>query len=338
MNEQFNAYGLTPDTPEELAEIQQGQTTFSSFFSGDWESEHGPYPQRKYKVPPDISWESFEPELQKRKAHFDKMRASGWCLWWWEIARALGLPMEQVLQSYQGGNPSCAGFSAAMAYMRKVIYQKLTAPIKWELINPMCMWAITKGYSTSGGQSLAAVKLGAAKYGNYAVTDPGIGPYPGKVSRDVYTKAAAQAQNRQLCSCVIPNTIAALQLCLDACEVVALGNSTACKTARLDSNGILIGVASGTWAHAHNYDAIRYVHGEPYFHWSNSWGNMYKGSKENDPMTGCWHTRDTAAQMIRGASMWCSVYAEAFEELTPGSTQFAIPRIVYPDYIKHTHS
>ena len=331
-------FGLTPDTPEELAEIQRGQVAFETYFSGEWEREHGPYPQSKYKTPPDISWSSFEPELRKRKAYFDHLRNSGWCLWWWVLARAYGLPMSQVLWANQGNFPSCAGFAAALAWMRKVLYQKLTAPIRWEKINPMPTWSITKGYSTSGGQSMAAVKLGAARFGNYAVTDPGIGEYPGKVSREIYEKAAGTAQSRQLCSCMMPATVEALQLCLDALEVVAVGNQTACRTARLDANDILIGVISGSWRHAHIYDAIRYVRGVPYFHWSNEWGEIYKGSKENDPETGCWHTPDQARLMLQGASCWTTVYAEAFQELEIGTTPFVAPFVGYPDDIRHKHS
>ena len=334
----FIDYGLTPDTREELEEIRRGQATFEHYFSGDWEQEHGPYPQRKYKVPPDISWASFEPELRRRKEHFDKLRNNGWCLWWWEIARAHGLPMKQVLWSNQANQTSCAGLSAAMAWSRKTIYQRLTAPVKWELLNPMAMWAITKNYSTHGGQSMAAVKLGAAKYGNYAVTDPGIGEYPGRVSRDLYEKAAPQAQQRQLCSCSMPNTVAAVKLALDALEIVAIGNQRAWRICRLDRNNILIAVPAGGWAHAWNYDAIRYVHGVPYYHADNSWGEIYNGSKENEPAIGCWHTEETVAMMLQGASCWCSVYAETFSDLAVGTTAFVPQFVPWPDYVLHQHS
>ena len=334
----FYEYGLTPDTPEELAEIRRGQVSFESYSGGDWLREHGPYPQARYQVPPDISWSSFHPELLRRKAYFDTLRNAGWCLWWWELARAFKLPMQQVLQANQLQFTTCAGFVAAVAWMRKVIYQKLTAPVAWEWINPMPMWAITKGYNIAGGQSMAAVKLGAARYGNYAVTDPGIGEYPGTVNRAVYEKAAPLAQERQLCSCMMPNTLEALQLCLDALEVVAIGNRAACRTARLDGNNILIGVISGAWSHAHAYDAIRYVRGVPYFHWSNEWGGIYKGSKENEPEIGCWHTPDQARQMLEGASCWTTVYAEAKCNLVIGSTPFTAPFVGYPDYVLHTHS
>jgi len=334
----FIDYGLTPDTAEELAELRLHQTTFETYFSGDWEQTHGPYPQRKYKVPPDIVWASFEPELRRRKEHFDHLRNQGWCLWWWEIARAYGLPMDQVLWSNQGGDTSCAGLSAAMNWSRKTIYQKLTAPVRWDFLNPMAMWAITKGYSTRGGQSMAAVKLGAARYGNYAASDPGIGLYPGRISRELYEKAAPLAQDRQLCSCTIPNTVEAVRLCLDALEVVSIGNRRAWRTCRLDRNNILIAVPGDSWAHAWNYDAIRYVRSVPYFHASNSWGNIYKGSKERDPEIGCWHTAETVALMLQDASCWCSVYAEAFPELSIGSTVFAPKFVGYPDYVLHQHS
>ena len=330
--------GLTPDTPAELAEIQRGQVTFESYMSGDWEQEHGPYPQRKYKVPPDISWDSYEPELRKRKAHFDRLRLAGWCLWWWVIAAQYGLDLRKVLSWNQVQKPACAGFSAAAVWSRKTIYQKLTAPVRWEQINPMPMWAITKGYDDKGGQSMAAVKLGAARYGNYAVDDPGIGPYPGRIDRTAYQQSAPQAQSRQLCSCVIPNNIEAVKLCLDACEVVAIGNRTAWRTCRLDAIGLLLAVVSGNWSHAWNYDAIRYIRGIPYFHASNSWGNIYTGSREHDPEIGCWHTMEQAAKLLQTASCWVSVYAEAACDLEPGMTPFAPNFVPYPDYIRHTHS
>jgi hypothetical protein len=66
------------------------------------------------------------------------------------------------------------------------------------------------------------------------------------------------------------------------------------------------------------YDSIRYVRGEPYFHWSNSWGEIYKGCKENCPAIGCWHTRDQVGQMLKGASCWATVYAEAFTAIRTG--------------------
>ena len=334
----FAENGWLPDTPEELAELRRYQVSFDSFSSGDWVREHGLYPQTKYNVPPEISWESFKPELQRRKAHFDDLRNKGWCLWWWEIARAHGLPMNRVLHANQLQYTSCAGYSAAMTYSRKVIYQMLTAPIRWDAINPMPMWAITKNYSTQGGSSMASVRIGGAKYGNYAVDDPGIGEYPGRVDRSAYEKAAPYAQSRQLCSCTIPANVEAVQLCLDALEVVAIGNYTACKTCRLDSNGILIGVLAGNWAHATTLDSIRYVRGTPYFHWSNSWGDMYKGCKENSPMTGCWLTKDQMAQMLKNANAWCTVYAEAYNLFDGRQPDFAPRFVPHPDYVLHRHS
>jgi hypothetical protein len=327
----FIENGLTPDTPEELAEIAAGAATYSSVF-GDGEWAHGVYPQGKYDIPPEITWDSFVPELKKRKAHYNSLRNNGWCLFWWEIARALGLPMDKVLSANQLSFSSCAGWSAAMTYSRKVIYQMLSAPIKWEKINPLPTWAITKGYSTRGGASMLQVKLGTSKYGNYAVTDTGIGEYPGTVSKATYETAAPLAQKRQLCSAVMPATVANLQLCLDACEVVAIGNRTACKTSRID-NGIKIGVLGGTWSHATVYDSIRYVKGKPLFHWSNSWGAYYKGSKENCPDIGCWLTEEQAAQMLDGASCWTTVYAEAFPAFKQGETPLLPTFIPVSDYV-----
>jgi hypothetical protein len=337
MRGQFYDGGLLPDRPEELEEIAAGRVTFESFVSGDWAL--GPYPQAKYKVPPDISWESYKPELIRRKAHFDRLREQGWCLWWWEIAKAFGLTMKQVGNSNQLNYPSCAGFSAAKTYERKMIYQLLTAPVSWEAINPLATWAITKNYSIKGGQSMGAMKLGMAKYGNYAVSDPGIGEYPGRVDRNVYEQNAVKAQSRQLCSCMIPNpTVADIQLCLDACEVIAIGNGTACRTSRIDGNGINLGVIGGSWSHATVYDTIRYVKGNPYFHWSNSWGEIYKGSREGDPAIGCWHNAEGLHTMLRGASCWVTVYAEGFEDTNRLASQFAPPFVGYPDYVIHKHS
>jgi hypothetical protein len=337
MARDFYDGGLLPDSPEELSEIAAGRITFESYMSGDWEL--GPYPQAQYKVPPDISWESYKPELIRRKEHFDKLRNQGWCLWWWEIARAFGLPMNLVTKVNQLSYPTCAGFSAAMAWERKMIYQLLTAPVRWEKINPMATWAITKNYSTKGGQSMAGVKLGTTKYGNYAVTDQGIGDYPGRVDRNIYEQNAAKAQARQLCSCSIPRaTVADIQLCLDACEIVAIGNGTACKTSRIDGNGINLGVVGGSWAHATDYDTIRYIRHKPYFHWSNSWGDMYKGSKEGDPAIGCWLDAESLHKMLQGASCWVTVYAEGFEDTDRLSSQFVPPFVGYPDYVIHKHS
>jgi hypothetical protein len=328
----FNEYGLTPDTPEELAELDANQVSFDTFVSGNWNL--GPYPQTKYLAPPEITWDTFVPELKKRKEHFDTLRDNGWCLWWWEIARAHGLPMDTVLQYNQLSYPSCAGFSAAAAYSRKVIYQMLTAPVIWEEINPLPTWAITKNYSTSGGASMAQVKLGTAKYGNYAVNDPGIGTYPCKVSKEAFTAAAPFAQKRQLCSSRMPNDVDALQLCLDACEVIAIGNGTACRTSRLDSKiGINLGVIGGNWAHATDYDSIRYIRKEPYFHFSNSWGNYYRGSNERDPAIGCWHTKSMAAQMLKSASCWVTVYAEAQNNLANNTAAFMPTFVPIPDYV-----
>jgi hypothetical protein len=186
---------------------------------------------------------------------------------------------------------------------------------------------------------MVGVKIGMAKYGNYAVNDPGIGDYPGQVNRTVYEQNAPRAQARQLCSCMIPNpTVEDIRLCLDARETVAIGNSTACRSCRLDGNRIKVGVIGGGWSHATNYDAIRYVKGQPYFHWSNSHGDIYKGSVEGDPDTGCWHTADMVHAMLRGASCWVTVYAEAFPEQNLAGGNFAPPFIGYPDYVVHKHS
>ena len=83
---------------------------------------------------------------------------------WWSVPA-----VNEFFVHNQGSLGSCAGFAMANARMVTLLHQTLTASEQYvECINPFVTWCKSKGCSTIGGQTMAAM----ASYGNT------LGSYP----------------------------------------------------------------------------------------------------------------------------------------------------------------
>ena len=263
-----------------------------------------------------VSWESFEPFAKAQAGTMDKIRAAGWIVLWWVIAKRCKVP---IWDSNQGQLGSCAGWSAANGHMITVIYQMMLGAFRFVLINPLAMWVRTKNWSMSGGQSMSKVMLGGNRLGNYPVHL--VGEYSTKLTKELTSKiqhTTDEAMLHQFGACRLPgiksNLAAKIVLCLRAGMVVCIGNSVRVSGCKTDKNGMRVAVLGGTWAHATLFDGYVVVNGTVYVHWTNSHGNRYKGQDRFDsPESGCWMTLETLEQFCSGryTDAFCIYRAEA---------------------------
>jgi len=270
-----------------------------------------------------VSWDSFEPFVREQADTMDKIRAAGWIVLWWVIARRLGIP---IWDSNQGQLGSCAGWSAANGHMITVLYQMMLGAFRFVLINPLAMWVRTKNWVMSGGQSMSKVMMGGNQFGNYPVQD--VGNYTTRLTAELKNKIIASANTAQLNqfgACRLSQTAdgrrqttaelaARIILCLRAGMVVCIGNSIKVVNSIPDQNGMRIAMLGGTWAHATLFDGYVVVNGTVYLHWTNSHGNRYKGKDRFDsPESGCWMTVGTLEQFCNGryVDAFCIYRAEA---------------------------
>ena len=256
-----------------------------------------------------VSWDSFEYFVQEKAAEMDKIRAAGWVVLWWVIAKACGIPL---WSSNQGQLGSCAGWSAANGHMITVLYQMMLGAFRFTLINPLAMWVRTKNWSMRGGQSMSKVMVGGNQYGNYPVEL--VGEYGTSLTTPVKRKieaAASGATLHQFGACRLTGKGKALAemiiLCLRAGMVVCIGNSVRVTGTHIDKNDMRCAILGGTWGHATVLDGYIVVNGTVYLHWTNSHGDRYKGpDRFHSPESGCWFRIETLVQFCSGR------YADAF--------------------------
>ena len=295
-------YGFVPDEnygliPEE--DVPQDAAEFNAMCG-----KYDPAGQ-----PAIVSWGDFEHVVQEKADEMDKIRAAGWIVLWWVIAKHLKIPL---WQSNQGQLGSCAGWSAAGGHMITVLYQMMLGAFKFVPINPLAMWVRTKNWSMSGGQSMSKVMMGGNQFGNYPVQN--VGAYSTQLTKETISRiesATDVATLHQFGACRLPGSGKALAekivLCLRAGLVVPIGNSIRVSGCRTDGNGMRVAVLGGNWMHATLFDGYMVVNGMLYLHWTNSHGNRYKGADLYDsPESGCWMTFDQLVQYCNGR------YADAF--------------------------
>jgi hypothetical protein len=307
-----NNYGYIPDEngyiPEEF--VPEDVAEFDSLT--------GKYDQTGQ--PSIVSWDSFEPHVQEQARGMDKIRAAGWVVLWWMIAKHLRI---SLWESNQGQLGSCAGWSAANGYMITVLYQMMLGAFQFVLINPLAMWVRTKNWSMSGGQSMSKVMLGGNQFGNYPVWL--VGEYSTRLAKEQIRKiehATDDARLHQIGACRLSDRdrlskqelVSRIILCLRAGLVVCIGNSVRVSGSTVDKNGMRMATLGGTWMHATLFDGYIEVNGTVYVHWTNSHGNRYKGRDRFDaPESGCWMTVGQLEQFCGGryADAFCIYRAEA---------------------------
>ena len=261
-----------------------------------------------------VTWASLEPHVREQAETMDAIRAAGWRVFWWDIAKHCRVP---IWESNQGQLGSCAGWSAANGYMITVLYQMMLGAFRFVRVNPVAMWARMKNWSLRGGQSMSKVMVGGNQFGNYPVEL--VGEYAARLSKETIRRielATDEATLHQFGACRLQgkDLIQQIILCLRAGMVVCIGNSVKVSGCSIDGNGMRVAALNGTWAHATLLDGYVVVNGTVYLHWTNSHGNRYKGTDRYDsPESGCWMTVNTLTQFCSGkyTDAFCIYRAEA---------------------------
>ena len=301
-------YGYTPDesAPEDVAEFNALTKKYDQ--TGQ---------------PGIVAWDALEPHVREQAETMDAIRAAGWRVLWWDIARFCKIPL---WESNQGQLGSCAGWSAANGHMITVLYQMMLGAFRFVRINPLAMWVRTKNWNMSGGKSMSKVMVGGNQYGNYPAGL--VGEYSTQLTRETIRRielATDEAMLHQFGACRLSQTAGGgrqtaselasrIALCLRAGIVVCVGNSVRVSGCRIDENKMRTAVLGGTWAHATLFDGYVVVNGTVYLHWTNSHGNRYRGAdRYNTPESGCWMTVKTLAQFCGGryTDVFCIYRAEA---------------------------
>ncbi len=183
------------------------------------------------------------------------------------------------------------------------------APLIYSPFNPIVTWAITKGGSIRGGQTVSEMASGANDIGHFPEELVGTNNQNVPAYKE-HLEAAKQYQSAILFLNFKGKTLAdEIIQCCAAGLSVALGNSTAVSGSTIDKNGVKIAVLRGRWAHATHFTGYRIVNGTEYIGWVNSHGSRYKSSDEGEPADMCWMTRLLVDDFVETAIGYGSPYA-----------------------------
>jgi hypothetical protein len=251
------------------------------------------------------------------------------CLLPWQVLRYLPADQKRSDRLYftQGGMTSCMGHSDGFAHHSTSLQMIARgAPLVYTPFNPIVTWAITKGGSTRGGQSVAEMGKGATTIGHFP--DYLVGTNNQAVpSYKEHLEAAKQYQSAILFLNFKGKELAdEIIQCCAAGLSVALGNSTAVSGCTIDTNGVKVATLHGSWAHATHFTAYRTVKGMEYIGFVNSHGARYKTSDEGEPADMCWMSRPLVEQFVATASGYGSPYVVFPESVTKTDSSLYVKR------------
>ena len=230
----------------------------------------------------------------------------------------------------QGGRPSCMGHSDSFAH-HSTSLQAIArgGSLIYTPFNPLITWAITKGGSLRGGQSVSEMAKGANLLGHFPEFLVG----NDNLNLPKYQQHSEEAKKYQ--SAILFLNFKGKELadeiikCCAAGLSVSLGNSTAVSGCSIDKNGVKVAIIRGSWAHATHFTAYRVVNGVEYIGWINSHGSRYQTSDEGEPADMCWMSRALVEQFVATASGYGSPYAVFPETLATLDTslyvKFTVP-------------
>lgn len=254
-------------------------------------------------------------EFERYKACWDR----GECTLPWEVEKVLpanqvkkyGSATESRLYWSQKALGSCMGHSDAFAGASATLSRiALGSNLIYCPINPVVTWAITKGGSLRGGQTVSLMAEGANELGHYPEYLVGKNNL---AMPDGYATYKEDALDHQWGIAFLPGRTKSdlaedIFQCCKAGFGVAFANSTAVSGATTDANGIKIAVIRGTWAHATSFTQYRKINGTEYVFWVNSHGPIYGSSDEGEPADGCWMTRSQIEIMCSSAFAYGQPY------------------------------
>lgn len=233
------------------------------------------------------------------------------CLLPWQILKHLSSEQKASDRLYftQGGKPSCMGHADSFAHHSTTLQLIARgAPLVYTPFNPIVTWAITKGGSTRGGQTVSEMAKGANTIGHFpdrlvGTDNQSVPSYKSHLEAALDYQSAIMFLNfkgKELADEIIQCCAAGLS--------VPLGNSTAISGCTVDKNGVKVATLRGSWAHATHFTGYRILNGTEYVGWVNSHGPRYKSSDEGEPADMCWMTRSLVEQFVATASGYGSPY------------------------------
>lgn len=237
----------------------------------------------------------------------------------WQVLKYLDPSRKESDRLYwsQGNVGSCMAHSDAFAWHSAVL--QLIArgsPLKYTSINPIVTWAITKGGSMRGGQTVSEMAKGANEIGHFIEslvgTDnqhlPDYKQYTGEATRYQSAVMFLDFRGEELCDEIFS--------CCRAGLSVSFGNSNAVRGCSIDKNGVKVAIVGGGWAHATHMTGYRKVGDTEYVGWVNSHGPIYKSSDEGEPADMCWMDRKSAVKFCSTMHLYGSPYIVFPESIT----------------------
>ena len=282
----------------------------------------------------DVSFQSWR---DRQIAYHDRLREERiTCTLPWQVVRYMDSSSRRSDRLYwsQGAIGSCMGHADAFAHHSSTLTAiACGAPLIYSPINPIVTWAITKGGSLRGGQTVADMAQGANRLGHF--TGEMVG-FDNQRLPPQWRNFETQAKRYQSAILFLDfqgeRLVEEIFQCCRAGLSIAFGNSMAVRGCKVDSNGVRVALIGGNWAHATHFTAYRQVNREEYIGWVNSHGAIYTDGDEGEPGDMCWMDRQTATRFCESIPQYGSpyvVFPESIwredESLTP------IPSIPWPD-------
>jgi hypothetical protein len=229
----------------------------------------------------------------------------------WQVLKYLAPERKKSDRLYfsQGGLGSCMAHADSFGHHSATLqFIARGAPLVYSPFNPIVTWAITKGGSIRGGQTVSEMASGANTIGHFpehlvGTNNQAVPSYKEHLDDAKDYQSAIMFLNfrgDELADEIIQ--------CCAAGLAVAIGNSTAVSGCTEDRNGIKVATLRGSWAHATHFTAYRVVNGTEYIGWVNSHGARYKSSDEGEPADMCWMSRDITERFVATATGYGSPY------------------------------
>jgi hypothetical protein len=179
----------------------------------------------------------------------------------------------------------------------------------YETTNPIVCWYLSKGRSTRGGQSVAAMAEYANKTGHFLTADVGNNNFVVPNNYHVGIKNARQHRSAMV---FIPGKgdelVQNVIRCCRAGLGVALGNSLAVNGVTV-KDGIRLATLGGKWSHATSFNAWMRRWDMDFCFWTNSHGKRYKGGAFGEPEDGAWMNRPLLRLFLDASVVFGRPYA-----------------------------
>jgi len=246
-------------------------------------------------------------EWEKVQALWD----NGGCNFPWEVEKALPANRQKKFSARgtksrlywsQGSQPSCMAHADAFAGASGILARIALGDNRvYVPCNPIVTFAISKGGSLRGGQTVSVMSKFANDTGHFP--EYLVGENNQSIPAD-YRKYADNARDHQWSIAFLTGKNASdlagqIIECCKAGFGVAFGNSTAVRGAGTDSNGIKTASIGGNWSHATGFNSYRKFNGTEYVFWVNSHGAIYGSSNEGEPADGAWMSRKQIETMCQ---------------------------------------